>query len=83
MQSLLLVLLFCVVLGSEEKPNSKLIVSDCGDSSYLLHYTHVEASEFKRGKEGSVQSEKELLKANVTSGIVHLQCSRNAVVVEC
>lgn len=83
MQSLLLVLLFCVVLSSEEKPNSKLIVSDCGDASYLLHYTHVEASEFKRGKEVIVQSEKELLKANVTSGIVHLQCSRNAVVVEC
>ena len=83
MQSLLLVLLFCVVLSSEENPNSKLIISDCGDSSYLLHYTHVEASEFKRGKEVIVQSEKELLKANVTSGIVHLQCSRNAVVVEC
>ena len=83
MRGLLLILLFCVVLCSEGKPNSKLIVSDCGDSSYLVHYTHVEASEFKRGKEVIVQSEKELLKANVTSGIVHLRCSRNAVVVEC
>lgn len=75
----LILLALAVVHAENLLRDSKLYMSDCGDSSYLLHYQGCTATDLKRGKPLIVESEKELLKANITSGKVHLKCMRNSV----
>lgn len=79
MHKVILSILFCVSICVCSQANSKLYISDCGDDSYLLHYKHVEASEFIRGKDVFINSEKVLLSANITSGTVTFDCLRNDV----
>ena len=73
--------LFIVSLAfaTQPVPNSQLIISDCGDKTYLLHYVNVTATEFKRGKDVIITSEKELLSADITSGTVKFNVLRNDV----
>ena len=72
----LALLVLIVVLADCVQAGSKLYMSDCGDSSYLLHYQNCKATDFERGKPVVVESEKELLKANITAGKVHAQFCR-------
>lgn len=75
----LVLFVLLAVLADGVQAGSKLYMSDCGDSSYLLHYQNCKATDFERGKPVVVESEKELLKANITAGKVHLKCMRNSV----
>lgn len=72
-------LILSLAFAVQPVPNSQLIISDCGDKSYLLHYTNVTATEFKRGKDVIITSEHELLTADVKSGTVHFNVLRNDV----
>ena len=72
-------LILSLTFAAQPAPNSQLIISDCGDKSYLLHYTNVTATEFKRGKDVIITSEHELLTADVISGTVHFNVLRNDV----
>ena len=72
-------LLLSIALSFESTSNAKLIISDCGDKSYLLHYKNITATELIRGKETFIKSEAELLTADVTSGNVLFECLRNNV----
>ena len=72
-------LILSLTFAAQPAPNSQLIISDCGDKSYLLHYTNVTATEFKRGKDVIITSEHELLTADVKSGTVHFNVLRNDV----
>ncbi|KAK8829053.1 hypothetical protein WA556_005610 [Blastocystis sp. ATCC 50177/Nand II] len=77
----LVLFVLLAVLADGVQAGSKLYMSDCGDSSYLLHYQNCKATDFERGKPVVVESEKELLKANITTGKVHLKCMRNSMTV--
>lgn len=72
-------LILSLTFAAQPAPNSQLIISDCGDKSYLLHYTNVTATEFKRGKDVIITSEHELLTADVKSGTIHFNVLRNDV----
>lgn len=74
-----ILLVVSLALATQPAPNSQLIISDCGDKTYLLHYTNVTATEFKRGKEVIITSEPELLTADVKSGTVKFNVLRNDV----
>lgn len=76
-------LIVSLAFAAQPAPNSKLIISDCGDKTYLLHYTNVTATEFKRGKDVVITSEHELLTADVKSGTVHFNVLRNDVGAMC
>ena len=71
----LALLVLLAVLADGVQSGLKPYMSDCGDSSYLLHYQNCKA-DFERGKPVVVESEKELLKANITAGKVHAQFRR-------
>ena len=72
-------LLLSIALSFESTSNAKLIISDCGDKSYLLHYKNITATELIRGREAVIKSEPELLTADVTAGNVLFECLRNNV----
>lgn len=74
---ILVIVCFSIVATTEA--NSKVLVSDCGDRSHLLHFKRIAASDLIRGKDVTIDSEKELLTANITSGTVDFECLRDDV----
>lgn len=73
----LVIVCFSIVVCTQA--NSKMKTTDCGDKSHLLHFINITASELVRGKDVTIDSEKELLTANITSGTVDFECLRDDV----